>query len=198
MTLTTSTSHRVLQALIGLPSVALALVAAFATPRGTLAGAFILIVLTPFAVLGPSTRITTLLLVLHAVNWLSGTAAPAGAREWALTLFAALAMVTMHLAASLAAATPPASPLPRETVARWLRRSGVVVALSAVVWAVLVAQTSQAPEGVPLMTYAALASLAVLGLALWLTHTQSSGEAGAGGGSGSASGLGSTKGSSGR
>lgn len=166
------TSQKALRVLIAVPSVGLALLAAFAGPHGTLVGAFLLLVLTPFVVLDPASRLTTLLLGLHAVNWLSSTEVPTTARDWTLTLVAALALLTIHLAAALAAALPPAAPVPRATLVRWLGRGLTVVGLSVPVWAVLVAQTAEAPPGVPSMTYAAVASLAILALAFWVTQAQ--------------------------
>jgi len=176
-----SPSQKVLRILIAVPSVALAFIAALAGTSGTLLGALVLTVLTPFVVLDPASRLTTLLLGLHAVNWLSSTSVPATAREWTLTFVAALAMLTIHLAAALASALPPAAPLPRATVARWIRRGLTVVGLSVPVWAVLVAQTAGAPAGVPFMTYAAVASLAILALAFWLAQAQTAGQAPVGG-----------------
>lgn len=166
----TPTSRRALQALIVVPSVGLALVTALGAPRGSLVAGAVLIVLTAFVVLTPSSRLTAVLLALHAANWVSCTNVPANASDWTLTLLAALALLTIHLAAALASALPPAAPLPRATVTRWVRRGLTVVALSIPVWALLVAQTSGAPAGVPLITYAAIASLAILALALWLAQ----------------------------
>ncbi|MFC7487996.1 hypothetical protein ACOCJ7_18470 [Knoellia sp. CPCC 206453] len=168
----TPTSQRVLRILIAVPSVGLALLAAFAGPQGTLVGAFVLIVLTPFVVLDPASRLTTLLLGLHVVNWLSSTPVPTTTRDWALTFVAALALLTIHLAAALACALPPAAPLPRATVVRWVGRGLIVVGLSVPVWALLVAQTADAPPGLPSMTYAAVAALAILALAFWVTQAQ--------------------------
>lgn len=165
-----STSQKGLRVLIAAPSVGLALLTVLVAPRGTLVAAVVLIVLTPFVVLDPASRLTTLLLALHGVNWLSSTVVPATVRDWFLTLFAALAVMTIHLAAALCAALPPAAPLPRATVRRWLRRGLTVAGLSVPVWALLVAQTAGSPAGEPLITYAALASLAIVALAFWLAQ----------------------------
>lgn len=167
------TSQKILRVLIAVPSVVLALLATLATPRGTLVGALVLIVLTPFIVLDPASRLTTLLLALHGLNWLSSTVTPVDARGWALTLVAALCVLTIHLAAALASSLPPAAPLPRPTVLRWVRRALAVVGLSIPVWALLVVQSAGAPAGVPLITYAAVSSLAILALAFWLAQAQS-------------------------
>ena len=164
-----SLSQKVLRVLIVVPSVVLALVTAFATPRGTLVGAIVLIVLTAFAVLEPASRLTSLLLALHSVNWLSSTAVPTHLRDWALTLVAAVGVLTIHLAASLASALPPAAPLPPATVRRWLRRSLTVLGLSVPVWAVLVAQ-SRSPIAARRSTVA-VASVAILALAFWLAQS---------------------------
>lgn len=169
-----STSQKALRALIVVPSVALALVAAFATPRGTVVGALLIMVLTAFAALEPASRLMSLLLAVQAVNWLSSAAVPADGGDWALTLVAAVAVLTIHLAASLAVALPPAAPLPRATVRRWVRRAVTVLALSTPVWAVLVAQSRSTPPGVPLLTYAAVAAVAILALAFWLTQSAAS------------------------
>ncbi|MEO7268919.1 MAG: hypothetical protein ABIW49_06920 [Knoellia sp.] len=168
----TPTSQKVLRTLIAVPSAGLGVLAAFAGSQGTLVGAFVLTVLTPFVVLDPASRLTTLLLGLQVVNWLSSTQVPGTTREWALTFVAALALLTIHLAAALASALPPAAPLPRATVVRWVGRGLIVVGLSVPVWALLVAQTADAPPGLPSMTYAAVASLAILALSFWLTQAQ--------------------------
>lgn len=165
-----STSQKVLRALIVVPSVALALLTAFTTPRGTVVGALLIVGVTAFAAVDPASRIMSLLLAVHAVNWLSSAVVPTDIGDWALTLAAALTLLTIHLAASLAVALPPAAPLPRATVRRWVRRALTVVGLSLPVWAVLVAQSRSAPAGVPLLTYAAVASVAILSLAFWLTQ----------------------------
>lgn len=167
-----SPSQNVLRGLIALSSVGLALLVALAAPRGTLVGAGVVIVLTPFVVLDPASRLTSLLLALQSVNWLSSTVVPAQARDWVLTLIAAVALLTIHLAAALAAALPRAAPIPRATLRRWVRRGLTVVGLSAPVWAVLVAQSVSTPDGDSLATYAAIASLAVFALAFWLAHNQ--------------------------
>lgn len=166
-----SPSQKVLRTLIVVLSASLALTVALATPRGTLVGALLLIVLTAFAALDPASRLTSLLLVLHVVNWISSTDVPADLRSWALTAAAALVLLTIHLAASLATALPPAAPLPRATVRRWLRRGLTVLGLSLPVWALLVIQSRSAPPGVPLMTYSAVAAIAILALAFWLTES---------------------------
>ena len=168
-----SASQKVLRALMVVPSVALALLTAFATPRGTVVGAILLIVLTAFAALDPASRLTSLLLALQGVNWLSSTAVPTALRDWALTLVAAVAVLIIHLAASLACALPPAAPLPRATVWRWVRRTLTVLGLSVPVWVLLVAQSRSNPAGVPLLSYAAVASVAILALAFWLTQSTS-------------------------
>lgn len=167
-----SVSHKVLRALIVVPSVAVALLTALATPHGTVVGAIALTVLTAFAALSPASRMTSLLLVGHGVNWLSSAVVPAGLRDWVITFVAALAVLTIHLAASLASALPPAAPLPRATVRRWVRRALTVLGLSLPVWALLVAQSANAPKGVPLMTYAAVAAVAILALSFWLTQSR--------------------------
>jgi hypothetical protein len=166
-----STSQRVLRALIVVPSVGLALLAAFATPRGTVVGALLVIILTAFAALDPGSRVVTLLLAAHGVNWLSSAVVPARPLDWLLTLVASVAVLTIHLAASLAVTLPPAAPLPRATLRRWLRRAVTVMGLSVPVWTVLVSQSRSTPPGVPLLTYAAVASVAILALAFWLTQS---------------------------
>lgn len=168
-----STSHKVLRLLIAVPSVGLALLAALAAPRGSLVGAAVLIVLTPFVVLDPGSRLAALLLALHGVNWLSSTDFPTQAREWALTVAAAVALLVIHLATALAAALPPSAPLPRPTIIRWVRRGLTVLGLSVPVWALLISQTVASPPGVPFLTYAAVASLAILALAFWMVQARS-------------------------
>ncbi|WP_353953266.1 hypothetical protein V6K52_07545 [Knoellia sp. S7-12] len=170
--MTLSPSHKALRVLIATLSVGLALLAAFATPAGTLVGAGILIFLTPFVALDPASRLTALLLALHGANWLSSTEVPADVRDWALTGITTVALLTIHLAAALAAALPPAAPLPRATLLRWTRRGLTVIGLALPVWVLLVAQSTDAPSGVPVITYAALASVATLALAFVLARAQ--------------------------
>lgn len=170
--MTLSPSHRALRVLIATWSVGLSLLAAFATPAGTLFGAAILIFLTPFVAVDPASRLTALLLALHGANWLWSTEVPADGDDWALTGIAAVVLLTIHLAAALAAALPPAAPLPRATLLRWTRRGLTVIGLALPVWALLVAQSAGAPPGVPVITYAALASVATLALAFVLARAQ--------------------------
>lgn len=164
-----SRSQRVLRAVIAVVSVGLALLTVAVGPLGSVVAALVLVALTPFVVLDPGSRRTALLLALHAVHWLMSNTVPAGLRDWALTAVVALGLLTIHLAAALASALPPAAPVPRASVMRWSRRGLTVVGLSVPVWVLLASQTAARPDGDSVATYAALAALAALGLALWLS-----------------------------
>ena len=168
-----SRSQNVLRAIVGVVSVGLAVLTVTTGPLGSVVAALVLVALTPFVVLDPGSRLTALLLVLHGVHWLMSTTVPAGLRDWVLTLVMACGLLTIHLAAALATALPQSAPVPRASVERWGRRGLAVLGLSVPVWALLVSQTSSRPGGDSVVTYAALAALALLGLALWLSlaHT---------------------------
>ncbi|WP_404381754.1 hypothetical protein LL946_14290 [Knoellia locipacati] len=171
-----SPSQNVLRALIGGVSVGLALLTVLVGPLGSIAAAFVLIVLTPFVVIDPASRLTALLIALHGVHWLMSNSVPDGWRDWALTFLVAVGLLTIHLAAALSTALPAAAPVPRASVRRWLRRGAAVIGLSVPVWALLASQTVSRPEGDPVVTFAALAALAALGLALWLSLVEPSGQ----------------------
>lgn len=164
-----SRSQGVLRVGLGVVSVALALLTVAVGPLGSVVAALVLVGLTPFVVLAPPSRLTALLLALHGVHWLMSNRVPDGLRDWALTVVVALGLLTIHLCASLAACLPAAAPVPRASTTRWARRGLAVVGLCVPVWALLVSQTHSRPAGHPVLTYAALAGLGVLALALWLS-----------------------------
>lgn len=164
-----STSQTVLRVGIGVVSVALALLTVAVGPLGSVVAALVLVGLTPFVVLDPGSRLTALLVGLHGLHWLMSHRAPDDLGDWALTLLVAVGMLAIHLAAALAASLPVAAPVPRPSAVRWARRGLVVVGLCLPVWALLATQTVARPDGDTLATYSALAALAVLGLALWLS-----------------------------
>ena len=163
----TSTSQKALRAAIAVASVALAVLTTLTAPGGSLVAALVLVGLTPFVVLDPASRLATVLLAVHAGNWLMSVPVPDEGRDWVLALLAAVLLSTIHLAAALAAALPAAADVPRATLRRWGRRSLVVLGLSLPVWLLLLAQSETAPEGDDLLTYAALAALALLALGFW-------------------------------
>ena len=169
----TSTSQRVLRATIAVASVALAALTTLTAPGGSLVLALILVGLTPFVVLDPATRLGTLLLAGHAVNWLDSVPVPEEPGNWLPVLAAAVLLATIHLAAALSSAFPASADVPGATVRRWARRSAGVLALSLPVWLLLVAQSAAAPEGDPLLTYAALAAVGLLALGFWQAATRS-------------------------
>lgn len=171
-----SSSQNVLRIVIAVTSVGLAVLAATATPLGSLLAALVLIALTPFVVLEPGSRLTALLVGLHGVNWLASNTAPSSVRDWVLTIATAVGLLTMHLTASLASALPKAAPVPRASLLRWGRRAVTVIGLSVPVWALLVSQSASPPAGDAVVTYAALAALALLGLSLWLAQVRPEGE----------------------
>ena len=73
-------------------------------PGGSLVAALVLVGLTPFIVLDPASRLATVLLAVHAGNWLMSVPVPDEGRDWLLALLAAVLLSTIHLAAALAAA----------------------------------------------------------------------------------------------
>ncbi len=170
--MTLSPSQKALRVIIAAASVGLALLTALGTPQGSLVAAAVLLIPTAFVALDPATRLTTLLLGLHAVNWLSSTVFPTQMRDWVLTIIAAVVLLTIHLAAALATALPDAAPIPRASLIRWVRRGLTVVGLSVPLWALLIGQSASSAPAVPVITYAAVASLAILALAFWLTQVQ--------------------------
>jgi len=104
------------------------------------------------------------------VAWLSGTRVPTGGSAWLLTVLVAALLLVLHLSAALAAVLPPGAPLPPATVHRWTRRGTAVVGLSAPVWLLLWATTASERPGDSLVTYAAVAVVALLALAFWRAH----------------------------
>lgn len=163
----TSSSQRAVRAVLAGASAGLAVLTTVVAPGGSLVAALVLLALTPFAVLDPSSRLTTVLLVGHAGNWLMSVPVPDRLGDWLLVVLAAVALASIHLAAALASAFPPAAALPRPTLRRWARRSAAVLGLSTPVWALLVVQSGAAPAGDAVLTYAALAALALLAVAFW-------------------------------
>lgn len=172
----TSPSQNVLRIVIAVTSVGLAILAATVAPLGSLVAALVLVAITPFVVLDPGSRLTALLLGLHGVNWLMSNTSPTSSRDWALTVVMAVGLLTIHLAASLASALPRSAPLPRASLLRWGRRAVAVIGLSVPVWALLVSQSANPPPGDAVVTYAALAALALLGLSFWLAQVGAPGE----------------------
>lgn len=163
----TSPSQKAVRAVVAVASVGLAVLTTVVAPGGSLVAALVLVGLTPFVVLDPASRLTTVLLAVHAGNWLMSVPVPDGLGDWLLVVVAAVALVSIHLAAALAAAFPPAATVPAATLRRWGRRSVAVLALSVPVWALLVVQSGAAPDGDAVLTYAALAALALLAYAFW-------------------------------
>ncbi|CAN7384891.1 hypothetical protein [Knoellia sp. LjRoot47] len=164
-----SPSQNALRAVIGVVSVALAVLTVVVGPLGSLVAAAVLVALTPFVVLDPGSRLTALLVTLHGLHWLMSNTVPEGVGDWVLTLVVAVGLLTIHLSASLSSALPPSAPVPRASVERWVRRGLAVLGLSLPVWALLMSQTASRPAGDSVVTYAAVAALALLGLALWLS-----------------------------
>lgn len=163
----TSPSQKALRAAIAVASVGLAVLTTVVAPGGSLVAALVVVGLTPFVVLDPASRLTTVLLALQAGNWLMSVPVPAGLRDWLAVLVASVALTTIHLAAALASAFPAAAAVPGATLRRWMRRSATVLGLSVPVWLLLAAQSEAAPEGDAVLTYAALAALALLAFGFW-------------------------------
>jgi hypothetical protein len=139
-----------------------------ASPAPVLVAAVVLVVLTGCAAWRPESSLVAVLVAGHVLHWVVAVPLRAGLAPWVQLLAAALLLLVVHLTASLAASLPPAAPVPTPTVRRWVRRGGVVAALTVPVWAVAALAAQQEGLGEVGLTYAAIAAVAVLTLAVWL------------------------------
>jgi hypothetical protein len=158
----------VLRGLLAVASLGAVVLTVLASPAPVLLAAAALVVLTGYAAWRPESALVAVLLAGHVVHWVVAVPVRAELAAWAQLLAAALLLLVVHLTASLAASLPPAAPLPAPTVRRWVRRGCVVAALTVPVWAVAALAAQQDGLGEVGLTYAAIAAVAVLTLAIWL------------------------------
>jgi hypothetical protein len=167
-----STSHRLLRILMALSSFGLVALV-YAAGGGIHLLALGLVLTTLYAVGRPESVAVTLLLVAHAVHWVSSAPVPLGWGSWAWLLLGSWAALLVHLCASAAVTWPPVAPVPRPALRRWGRRTVLVALATVPVWVVAAATRDQSLRGEASMTYVALAGLTLLGAALYLVARES-------------------------
>jgi hypothetical protein len=169
-----SRGQRVLRGLLAGASTGVLVLTLLASPAPVLVAAVLLLAATAYAAWRPESSVVTVLVAGHILHWIVAVPVPVELSGWLRLLAAALLLLLVHLTASLSASLPPAAPLPAVTVRRWARRSCVVAALSVPVWAVAALAAQQGGLGEVGLTYAAIAAVAVLALAIWLTSREPS------------------------
>ncbi len=163
-----SRSQTVLRTVLAVASLGVVVLTVVASLAPVLLAAAVLVLLTGYAAWRPESSLVAVLVAGHVLHWVVAVPVRAGLGAWVQLLVAALLLLVVHLAASLAASLPPAAPLPAQTVRRWVRRGSVVAALTVPVWAVAALAEQQEELGEVGLTYAAIAAVAVLTLAIWL------------------------------
>jgi hypothetical protein len=145
----------------------------YAAGGGTLLLAVPLVLLTVWVVTRPESVLVTLLLVGHAIHWVTSTPVPQGWGSWTWLLLGSWLVLLLHLSASAAVTWPSVAPVPRAALRRWGRRTGLVALATVPVWLVAAVTRDQSLQGEASMTYVALAGLTLLGGALYLVARQS-------------------------
>ncbi len=166
-----SPSQAGVRGLLAASSLALVALTFAAAPQGLVLGAVALLVLTVGAVWRPEAFGASLLVAGLALHWLSAVPVPtsaASAASWLQLLVAAWLLLVVHLGAALAGSLPPGAPVPRASLRRWARRAAVVAAGTLALWGLAYGAARAAAPGEVWLTYAAIAALAVLTLAVWL------------------------------
>jgi hypothetical protein len=163
-----SRSQASLRTVLVVASLGVLVLTVVASPAPVLVAAAALVVLTGYAAWRPESSLVAVLVAGHVLHWVVAVPVRAGVTAWVQLLAAALLLLVVHLTASLAASLPAAAPLPAPTVRRWVRRGCVVAALTVPVWAVAALAAQQERLGEVGLTYAAIAAVAVLTLAIWL------------------------------
>lgn len=163
-----STSQAAIRSLLVVASVALVAVTLLAATNDLLAGAVVLVALSGWAAWRPESPAAGLLVVGLALHWVGTVPVPTTTRAWLLLLSAAWLLVVVHLSAALAASLPPGAPVPSVSLRRWARRGVVVAGATVPVWGLAYGAGRQIVPGEVSLTYAAIAALAVLALAVWL------------------------------
>jgi hypothetical protein len=163
-----SGSQAALRGLLVLASFALVGLTLVAAPHALVVAAVALVPLTVWAAWRPESPWATVLVAGLVLHWVATVPVPSAAAGWLRLLAAALLLLVVHLALSLAASLPPGAPLPAATVRRWTRRGAVVAGATVPVWAVAFLAGRQRVAGEVGLTYAAIAAAAVLTLAVHL------------------------------
>lgn len=163
-----SRSQLVVRGLLAAASLTLLVLTLAASPHPIIVAAIVLVALTVYAAIEPDSVLVTVLLGGHVLHWLSAVPVPDDTAAWVGLLAAAWAGLVLHLTASLAASLPGAVPIPRLSLRRWARRSGIVAAATVPVWAVAMLSAQEAVEGEVSLTYAAIAAVAFLTFSVWL------------------------------
>lgn len=163
-----SPSQAGVRGLLAASSLALVALTFAAAPQGLVLGAVALLVLTVGAVWRPEAFGASLLVAGLALHWLSAVPVPTSAASWLRLLVAAWLLLVVHLGAALAASLPPGAPVPRASLRRWARRGAVVAAGTLALWGLAYGAARAAAPGEVWLTYAAIAALAVLTLAVYL------------------------------
>ena len=167
-----SRSHLVLRALLALSSLGLVGLV-YAVGGGTLLLAVPLVLLTAWVLARPESVLVILLVVGHAIHWVTSAPVPQGWAGWTWLLLGAWLVLLLHLSASAAVTWPSVAPVPRAALRRWGQRAGVVALATVPVWAVAAVTRDQSLQGEASMTYVTLAGLTLLGGALYLVARQS-------------------------
>jgi hypothetical protein len=163
-----SRSHFILRGVFVVASLALVVLTLIQSPGRVPVAAVVLAALTAYAMTKPDSAVVTVLLAGHAGHWLVAVPVPVATADWLWLLVAAWLGLVLHLSASLAASLPAAAPLPPVAVRRWLRRGATVAAATVPVWGVAMLSGRSRVAGEVSLTYAALAAVALLALAVWL------------------------------
>jgi hypothetical protein len=162
-----SRSQAVLRGLLVAATVGACALTLAASPSPLWIAAAILVGLSVWVALHPSSRLAFVLVLGLAGQWLVTVPVPRTTGAWLPTVATAVLVLVVHLSTSLAAALPPQAPLPALTVRRWVRRTALVVAACCPVWAISFAVSRTSEPGQGTFTYAALAGTALLALAVW-------------------------------
>jgi hypothetical protein len=163
-----SRSQLVLRALLAAASLGMAVTTLVASDAPQLLALVLLTALTGHAAWRPESHVTSVLVALQVLHWLTTVARPDTTGTWVALLVATLLGLVVHLCAALAASLPPAAPVPPGTVVRWTRRGLVVAATTVPVWGVAFLAAEQRVAGEVSLTYAAIAAAALLALTVWL------------------------------
>ena len=168
----TSRDQLVLRTVLVVASLGVLALTLTASPSPLWLAVVVLLALTGYAAWRPESALVAVLVGGHVLHWVVEVPVPSTSGRWLALLGAAVLLLVVHLAASLAASLPAAAPLPGPTVRRWLRRGGVVALLAVPVWAVAALAVQRAGLGEVGLTYAAIAAVAVLTLAVWLVSRE--------------------------
>jgi hypothetical protein len=163
-----SRSHLYVRLVLVAASLGLVVLTLLSSPGPVPVAGVVLAALTAYAATRPDSAVVAVLLAGHAVHWLVAVPVPTATSEWVWLLVAAWLALAVHLSASLAASLPASAPVTSVSVHRWLRRGATVAAATVPVWAVAMLSGRSGVAGEVSLTYAALAAVAILALAVWL------------------------------